>query len=270
MTIDVRLWAPLVVLGLAAGPAATAAEAKGRMTMNDKIYELKHAYAVERPGSFDASKKELEILLSVEPIPEGDLGDMMPGRGPRLSVTIDADGAVVGGNLFHESGNLSTNQGHELKLSARSEKAVAGRAFTKAAVTAAGTTFQYDVTFSADVWRKPVETAASPEDGKRAAASPQAQAYGAFLKAVKAGDLPALRKLVVPEMAAQMDDPEFAKMLPMVQQMTPKAVTYVRLSEAGDTSTLEVSAAAEGKGVATLQKVSGQWRVGRTKWTASN
>ncbi len=252
---------------LALAPALQAGEAKGKLTVNGKTWELKHAYAIGHPGDFDKTKEDVDILLTVEPIPESDLGDMMPGRGPRVSITLDAEKKLTSGNVFYEGGNLSSNSGHEFTLKVFDGKRAEGRLYTKGPVTGAGTTFQYDATFAADVWRKPKEVAATPADKQKAAASPQAAAYSAFLKAVTAGDMAGLRQLVVPEMAKQMDDPGFKQMFPMMQEMTPKKVDYQRVSESGDTATLELSAPEMGTGVATLQKVAGQWKVGRTKWT---
>lgn len=257
----------MAVTLLALAPALSAGEAKGQLTFEGKTYELKYAYAIGRPGDFDKTKEDIDILLTVEPIPEADLGDMMPGRGPRLSITLDAERKLTSGNIFHDRGNISSNHGHEFDLKVFDGKRAEGRLYTKGEVTGAGATFQYDATFAADVWRKPKAVAATPADGQKAAASPQAAAYGAFLKAVQAGDLAGLRKLVVPEMARQMDDPDFKQMFPMMQEMTPKKVDYQRVSESGDTATLELSAPEMGQGVATLQKVDGQWRIGRTKWT---
>ena len=255
---------------LAAAPALSAGEAKGKLTVDGKTWELKYAYAIGHPGDFDKTKEDVDILLTVEPVPDGDLGDMMPGHGPRLSITLDAEKKLTSGNVFYEGGNLSSNSGHEFTLKVFDGQRAEGRLYTKGKVTGAGTTFQYDATFAADVWRKPKAVAASPADQKAAAASPQAAAYGAFLKAVQAGDMAGLRKLVVPEMAQQMDAPDFKQMFPMMQAMTPKAVAYQRVTESGDTATLELTAKELGQGVATLQKVGGQWKIGRTKWTSSN
>ncbi len=255
---------------LAAAPGLSAGEAKGKLTVDGKTWELKYAYAIGRPGDFDKTKEDIDILLTVEPVPDGDLGDMMPGRGPRLSITLDAEKKLTSGNVFFEGGNLSSNSGHEFTLKVFDGKRAEGRLYTKGPVKGASTTFQYDATFATDVWRKPKAVAATPADQKAAAASPQAVAYGAFLKAVQAGDQAGLRKLVVPEMAQQMDSPEFKQMFPMMQEMTPKQVSYQRVSESGDTATLEMTAPELGKGVATLQKVGGLWKVGRTKWTSSN
>lgn len=265
------LGAALAAVALStSAPAVSAGEATGKLTFEGKTYELKYAYAVGRPGDFDKTKEDIDIILTVEPIPESDLGDMMPGRGPRLSITLDAEKKLTSGNVFHDRGNISSNHGHEFELKVWDGKRAEGRLFTKGPVKGAGATFQYDATFSTDVWRKPETTAASPADRKAAAASPQAAAFGAFLKAVAAGNLAGLRQMVVPEMAQQMDDPDFKQMFPMMQEMTPKQVTYVRVSESGDTATLEMTAPELGQGLATLQKVGGQWKVGRTKWTSSN
>lgn len=261
-------WAAVALLAVA--PALSAGEAKGKLTVDGKTWELRYAYAIGHPGDFDKTKEDIDILLTVEPIPESDLGDMMPGHGPRLSITLDSEKKLTSGNVFYEGGNLSSNAGHEFTLKVFDGKRAEGRLYTKGPAKGAGTTFQYDATFATDVWRKPKEVAATPADQQKAAASPQAVAYEAFLKAVRAGDMAGLRKLVVPEMAQQMDAPDFKQMFPMMQAMTPKKVGYLRLTESGESATLEVSGDGNDKGTITLQKVAGQWKVGRSKWTSSN
>jgi len=71
--------------------------------------------------------------------------------------------------------------------------------------------------------------------------------------------------------AAEMDDPDFPKMLPLVQAMTPKTVKITAGSIDGDTATLLTEANEKGEkstGKITLVKEAGAWKIAREEWSS--
>jgi hypothetical protein len=245
--------------------------ATGTLTVAGKTHALKHAYVIAREGAFDKTKEDVEILLTVEPVAESDLGDLIPGRGPRIAITVAADRTIISGTIFSESGSLSTNAGHVLEPKVLDAATASGRLHTRGPVTAAGTTFQYDVRFEAAVYRKPKVAAPSAAETAAAAGSAQARAYDAYLTALHAGDVQGMAKVAVAELAAMLrSDPEVKEKLGFLQAMAPKSVTHLRVTESGDTATLEVEAAGQGKGTVQLKREGGQWKVGRQKWSSGS
>ena len=113
---------------------------------------------------------------------------------------------------------------------------------------------------------KPAAGTALPADGGE-----PGKAYTAYCKAITGGDKVALRKLVSAERAKSMDDPEFAKMFPMIQSMMAKDIKITGGTMTATTATLN----AEGKdpmggGVSkgTIEMVleDKQWKVKQDSW----
>ena len=106
-TYDVTFDAPVEPLPKPSMQPGTAA---GTLTLDGKVYELRHAYAFLVPGFFDPKKKDVVLHLVDAPVPAATLADRF---GPRdlikagklhgLTVTIDANGRLISGG-FHLAG----------------------------------------------------------------------------------------------------------------------------------------------------------------------
>jgi hypothetical protein len=110
----------------------------------------------------------------------------------------------------------------------------------------------------------------TPEDNAAAAKAASTKAYLAYQQAMAKGDLVALEKMVVPERAAQMKQPEFKEMFELMREMMAKNVKVLKATESGDEAELVLMGSmmgeAEEDGVAFLKRVGGRWLVEREKW----
>jgi hypothetical protein len=97
------------------------------------------------------------------------------------------------------------------------------------------------------------------------------KAYLEYCKAMKDGKMDALKKLVTSDRAKQMDDPEFAKMFPMIQSMMAKDIKVT----GGTMTSKEANLTAEGKDEMTGAVAKGeihmvledkQWKVEKDSW----
>lgn len=120
-------------------PSMAAGTAAGTLTVDGKVYELRHAYALTQPGFFDPKKKDVVLHLVDAPVPAAILADRF---GPRdlikagklhgLTVTIDANGRVISGG-FHLAGlELASSTGwQQLETLAFDASTIEGRLYTR-------------------------------------------------------------------------------------------------------------------------------------------
>ena len=78
--------------------------------------------------------------------------------------------------------------------------------------------------------------------------------------------------MIIPEMAKQMDDPEFKQMFPMIQEMQPKNITITGGVVDGDSATLDVKDNAEKNSVGTVSmvKLDGKWVLKKESWKTTS
>ena len=117
--------------------------------------------------------------------------------------------------------------------------------------------------FAADATAKPTPL---PADG-----GAPGKAYMEYCKAITAGNMDALRKLVSADRAKQMDDPEFKKMFPMIQSMQAKDIKITGGTMTGNAATLNVTGKdSMGGGVSTgtidMVMEDNQWKVKQDSW----
>jgi hypothetical protein len=109
-----------------------------------------------------------------------------------------------------------------------------------------------------------------------AAASPQAKAYQALLKAVAAGDYAAYKKCMtkaanegIEKQTKEMNlDPK--KVMGMLQAMTPADIKYTAVKVDGKKATLDATGKVGGEpnwGTINLEEEDGQWKIGQQSWT---
>ena len=123
-----------------------------------------------------------------------------------------------------------------------------------------------EVVAAADTPEKPTTL---PVDGGE-----PGKAYMEYCKAMKDGKMDALKKLVTSDRAKQMDDPEFAKMFPMIQSMMAKDIKVT----GGTMTSKEANLTAEGKDSMAGGAAKGeihmvledkQWKVEKDSWKSN-
>lgn len=124
----------------------------------------------------------------------------------------------------------------------------------------------------------PVAAGEPPKGGGDAAKSPQAQVYAAWVKAVKAGDLEAWKK-VVPAEASQQIEAQAKEMnkkpkdvLDFLGAMTPDENKITGLKVDGNKATLSVTGKTKGEpkpsyGSVEMIQEGGTWKVGKQSWS---
>ena len=248
----------------AAGPGGTVS---GTFTMKGTTHKPTYVYAFAKPDSFDKTKESIEVLFTTKPVPETELTGSMPGEGSRLQASLSAEGRFEGVVFFLEGGSMSASgTGLSFDKKVLDGTKVAGRLYTTEEVGTENFRGRFDLTFEAPIFRPKKAVPASASDKAAAAKSPQAKAYAAYLSAVHAGDEAALKRIVTSELVRMMAGPDFKENLKFLKEMTPKSVDYLRVTESGDTATLEVQTKTD-TGAVSCTREGGAWKIGQQKWT---
>ncbi|HTK94534.1 MAG TPA: hypothetical protein VL382_02755 [Terriglobales bacterium] len=241
---------------------------KGSFTMNGKTVPLTHVYALVRPDPFEEKKDVVAVYLTDAPVDEDTLRDEFglfePARDGKLhaiEVRIDVGTKeVTGGQLYHkdiESGSMSVSGMNQLDLKQFTAKQISGH-LTAGPEESFDNKWEYSADFSAPVWPKPVETAAALD-------SPPAQVALAFVKAAQAKDKAGLKKVIAPEMAAQLDGPEGAQLMAMLPQMFPPSLKLTKVVMQGANKAIITFKAPKEHDTTTVKAalVNGEWRISK-------
>ncbi|MBL8111761.1 MAG: DUF4878 domain-containing protein, partial [Acidobacteria bacterium] len=254
--------------GLAAG------QAKGTFTMNGKATPLTHAYAIAEPGAFDKKKEDIRVILSNRELTKTNVEEWsdrmrLVDEGLEcVEIVFNAEGNIISGEFRHKAKSFSSTGRHVFDKSVLNAQMVAGR-LSAPEDEFFGTTYAYDAAFKANVIRKEKPKPVSPAAAAAATKSAPGVAYLAYVKALRAGDIPSLTKLVAKERAEMMKAPEFKEQLGLVQALMPKDIKIVDGKEEGATATLTLVGkedASTSRGTATLVKEDGAWKVQKESW----
>lgn len=279
---DVTFRAPVAPYPLSLGDADKAAiaaqkpgTASGEFTVNDQTAKLAYAYVVGRRG-FPGDPEKLSIVLSDAPIPEdvllGGFGmQSLAGEGKvhAIEVEIGSDREPKGGQLYHETfgkggggASVSVSGMHYFLAETFDASTVAGKLLMKEGDDFFDTDYYYSAVFRAAVMRKPPPT----YEGAKAALSDPGKVATSFMSAARLGNKLALKKLVMPQMAAQLDGPEGTMILKMAKASFPLGMKVVEVTEKGDTAeVVAMKSSKSGRETVKLHafKIAGQWKVGR-------
>ncbi|HSP13433.1 MAG TPA: hypothetical protein VLV78_01625 [Thermoanaerobaculia bacterium] len=273
-----RMLFVLCVLALLISLPAVADSAKGSFTANGKKVNLKYAYATSIKNPFDKKKTDTLVVVTDKDIPPGALFDefalmSLVDKGiTGFTVEIDADKRVNSGTLFSPAfkkmHQFSSVGKQEINLTAMTKDRIAGTV-SMPADDFFDEKYQFTATFDVPVQtkaaQKPVALKGTPlpADGGE-----PGKAWQAYRKAIQSGDMAAIRKSVTKDMAKQTEDPDFKKMLGVIQAMSPKKVKIKSGSVDGDTATLLVDNLDEknATGTITLVRESGQWKLQKEDW----
>jgi hypothetical protein len=256
----------------------TASPVKGTFTANGKTVKLNYAYASTRKNPFDKKKTDVFVLVTDKEVPAGaqfddfEIMSLVDKGLSGFTVQIDPDKSVDSGLLFSPSfkkmHSFSSVGKQKVDVTAMTKDRIAGT-ISMPAGDFFDETYQFTATIDVPILAKPAEKAVVlkgtplPADGGE-----PGKAWQAYRKAIQAGDIGAIRKSVTKEMAEQTKDPDFKKMLGVIQAMQPKKVKIKSGSVDGDTATLLVDNLDEknSHGTVTMQRESGQWKLMKEEW----
>jgi hypothetical protein len=258
--------------------AASADSAKGSFTANGKTFTLKNAYATNKKNGFDKTKTDVFIIVTDQELPPGALFDefalmSLTDQGiSGFTIEVDPDKRVNSGTMFSPAfkkmHQFSSVGKQKLDLKTWSKDRVAG-SVTMPADDFFDEKYEYSATFDIPIQTKPAEKPVTLSGTPLpAGGGDPAKAWQAYRKAITSGDLKAIRNTIASDMVKQTEDPDFKKMLPVIQAMQPKHVQIKRGSVDGDTATLLVDDLDEknSHGTITLRREKGQWKLVKEAW----
>jgi hypothetical protein len=274
-------YASVLALGLMTATAARAAApgtAHGNFTVNGKSTPLSYAVATTQKNPFDEKKTDVLLLLTSAAVDPAVLADHFgrmrlanKGNFTGIEVEIDESGSVISCMLYSPefvrfNGKVSSSGTQEFtgKVTATS---IEGKISVPEEDDVFGYTCLYSVTFRAAITSEPKPARAGqplPADG-----GAPGKAYLDYLAALESGSEARLARFVDAEHAARMKDPEFKKMLKMIQAMEPKNVKIVRGSMDGSKATLEVTGSdgnSTSTGTVELVLEGGAWKLAKESW----
>jgi hypothetical protein len=278
MTHSRRILLVLGTLSVFAVSSVLAGTAKGTFMVNGKTFNLTNAHAVSKKNPFDKKKTDVLVVLTDKEIPAGALFDdfaLMSLADQGISgVTFGVDDAksINTGTLFSPAfkkmKQFSSTGSQKLDVKTWSKDRFAG-SISIPADDFFEEKYQYSATFDAPIETKPAEKPVVLK-GKPlpAGGGEPAKVYEAYRKAVATGNIPALRKLVVAEMAKETESAEFKQMFPMIQAMQEKKIRITGGAADGDDATLLVTSLSEKnmKGTVTMRREGGQWKLVKESW----
>ncbi|MDP9263078.1 MAG: hypothetical protein M3O85_02025 [Acidobacteriota bacterium] len=250
----------------------------GSFKVNDKETKFQYAYAVGRK-EFPGDPEKMVVVLSDAPVPEevllGGFGMQKlgaEGTVHAVEVELDKDHKPSGGQLYNKGFYKPEDEGKSMSISVSGmhnfvpEKvdanSVSGKLFMKEPSDFMDSTFHYSALFRADVLRNPPPT----YEGAKAPLSGPGKVATSFMSAARLGNKLALKKLVTPPMAAQLDTPEGAMILKMAKASFPLGMNVVEVTEKGDTAeVVAMKRSKSGRETVRLHaiKIAGQWKVGQ-------
>lgn len=278
-----RLRFPVLVLLLCA--TARPILADGTLTINGKTVQLKYAYAVTKEDPFDKKKKATQLLVTDQAIPADAASDefkLMEVRDKQklngVMVLITDDKRIVSGAVYSpllkKMSFVSGVGMQKLELTAFTPARVAGRVWLEKPDDFFDNIYQYDITFDVPVGAQKSDKPEQPKGTPLpAGGGDPGKAYDAYRKALMSGNLPLLRKSVIPEMAKQIDTPEFKDQLKLIQAMQPKNVKVTGGAVDGETATLLATAKDANEtsnGTITMVREGGVWKVKKESWRSKS
>ncbi len=249
----------------AAQAAPPAPESIGTVTVNGKSASLRYVYAIRGPAFMNEKKEEIRIILSDVPVAVDELisdsAIMSRGLAGKVSgvvARLDMEANADTGELYHSGFDrmqMALYGEHAFQPTVFDDQRVAGTLFMPEPRESSGFTYHYTATFDVAIQRQSdlkdqVAAAAATEAASRvpptaeeaaaAAASGPGKVVSAFLTAMRAQDLPAMKKLAAnPQMFADLEGP-FGGMAMGLMAEAFKGVHVTRVTQTGDTAIVEV------------------------------
>jgi len=283
-TLDVKFSAPLAVDKFgenalaakelaASGPKIADGAALGTLKVDGSTVKLTHAIARLAPNAFDEKKKDVQILLTDQPvametfIDDNKLyADVKSGKVQGLVVAIDDGEKPYHLQLLHPKTQMQLSGSGFFNFDATdfSEKHAAGRFYSNGEEDFMDKhKYSYDVTFAV-----PVQLVALPQEKTLDASSgtklpagggEPGKAYMQFDKAARAGNINDMKKLASKSQPMPDIKPEEMKqMIELMKLMRPTKIKVTGGFVSGDHATLSV----EGEDSTDKKKESGTVEMG--------
>ncbi len=220
----------LLVLSMIIPIATAQNSAVGSITVNGKKTEFSHAYAFSRPAGVKDMVKTT-LILADKPLPAAAVTDSMERSTARKLGDIKM--LVVGFNDEKDIVSFSPDvdalsgsrisSAHKATLETFSDQTLKGRLFTASEqqIRIAPGTYSFDVQFNVAM-----TTPRAPDaTGKKAWDTPQGKVLADYLRAARASDKAALKRLILPEYVKELEGPKAAEGLKFLKMMSPDPKT---------------------------------------------
>ena len=248
--------------------------ASGTMTANGTTSQIKYSYVDEGPD--DIILVLTDSPLPKESIPFGLHQLAMEGKVHGLTVTISKEtkGQVPGLNaLYHEvwGGQLGSLGEHVLKIDKLDSNVIEGHIFTPEPNTFSEYTYSFDIRFKTSLGlpkdEAPIEVTVKGDD------SPPAKVYAAYYKALMAGDISEVKRLIVKKNSEQLDGEEANLFLDIVKTTHPRDIEIVKTDISNKSAILTIKGSMDdlqGTGTVNMVVEDGQWKIETDKWSFKN
>ena len=218
--------------------------AQGSITVNGKKTEFRHAYAVTRPARGD-KKAETVLVISDKPLAAAavvdDIERMKVQRRDGLNlieVKFDDRKTVVGTN-FEVAPLVVSAFSTEFKMTVETltDKVLKGRFNSASDHKMRDNTYTFDVRFNATMTAPP-----SALSGKEAWDTPQGKVFAEYLRASRAGDKAAIKRVVTDVVRKELDGPKGGELMKFLKEDSadPKTAKFVSLIVDGDIAKAEI------------------------------
>lgn len=201
--------------------------AQGSITVNGQKTEFRYAYAITRT-SLSSKKLETVLIISDKPVAANAVADdtermkaqrrddlkmiaiKFDDRKTLVSTNFDVAPLVVG---------VSSNQ-FKMNVESFTDKALSGRFNSATDHRMLDTTYWFDVRFNSVVMAPPASLS-----GKQAWDTPQGKVLAEYLRACRAGDKEAIKRVVIAEVKAELDGPKGADTLKLLKALSADTKT---------------------------------------------
>ena len=212
--------------------------AKGTFVAGGKTVQMRHVYALIKPDTFDETKDTLFLFFTDVPVTDEmvreEFGLSQPFRDGKLTaieMRLDENKSPRGGQLYHSGleDPLSVSGIGKLDLKYFDGKRISGRLYS-GKEESFGKEWEFNIDFAADIQPKPKPAVEKllPLD------SAPAKLALAFQKAAQARDKVAMKKLISPDMAADLDGPQGDDIMKMMPEMFGPAMKLTKVVQKGE------------------------------------
>jgi hypothetical protein len=253
--------------------------AEGLLTVAGNKVQLQNAYAMAQPGFFDKTSEDIMVIVTNIPLSDKAVEDrwersalISEGTLKSVEIVINSKQQPISVSVRHPAFKASPSgfsSNYILELKIFNEKNVEGRMYCKTEQEFFDTVYTFDFTFKAEIRRKKELPPPTEADKDAAANCPQIAVYLEFVKAVNAGDVETLKKILAADVARELDGPDGKEILEFMQMFNPPQAEFQRIIVKGDSATLLLGAQDEGtelKGTIEFIMEGNQWKVMLSSW----
>ena len=250
-----------------ASVTAGAPNAKGSIIIDGKATDLPYAYAYTAPA-LSSRKPETILILAAQPLPPKSVTDpfaRMKARGSgngMLEFTFDETRALTSVQFGVEpmgGGGYSTS--YKFAIASWTDRQMRGRVYTDGELEMFKNRYRFDVSFDITM-----TVPRAPEaSGKDAWATPQGKVLAEYLRAARAGDKAALKRVIVADRAKDLDGPMAKDILSFLKESAdPKTADFDSLTVDGETAEAKITERNKDGAMSStlrLQRVNSSWMV---------